>query len=155
GSIGDNVIDRDGSVENGDVAIGVFDSTGTKVLHNTIFVAGSYPNAIEYRFPGATGVLIANNLTNKAVAAREEATATVAGNYTAATATLFVDPTKGNLHLLSTASAAIDRGAPLSDVTDDWDGTPRAAGGLPDLGADEYIPGARPPSAPTNLRIIH
>ncbi len=155
GIIRNNFIYRDGSVEDGDVAIGVFDSPGTKVLHNTILVAGTYPNAIEYRFPGATGILIANNLTNKAITARDGSAATVSGNYTAATANMFVNPSAGNLHLLSTATAAIDRGIPLPDVTDDWDGTPRPAGGLPDIGADEYIPGAHPPSAPTNLRIIH
>jgi hypothetical protein len=155
GIIRNNFIYRDGTVENGDVAIGVFDSPNTKVLHNTILIAGTYPNAIEYRFPDTTGVLIANNLVNKAITAREGATASVTGNNTSATADMFVDPTTGNLHLLPTAAAAIDRASPLTDVTLDWDEQPRANGGAPDLGADELIrnPQQRP-ATPTGLRII-
>jgi len=154
GIIRNNFIYRDASVENGDVAIGVFDSPNTKVLHNTIYVNGSYPNAIEYRFPQASGILIANNLTNKLVAARDGATATVAGNYTSASLAMFVNPAAGDLHLLPTATAAIDHGSALPDVPVDWDGTPRSAAGPPDLGADEYVAGAQPPAQPKNLRII-
>lgn len=154
GIIRNNFIYRDASVEGGDVAIGVFDSPGTQVLHNTIYIGGSYANAIEYRFPQATGVVIANNLTNKAIAAREGATATMSGNVTTATLELFVDPKIGDMHLRPTAALAIDRGTALPEVTVDWDGSPRAAGGLPDLGADERVEGANPPSPPTNLRVV-
>jgi hypothetical protein len=142
GIIRNNFIYRDASVEDGDVAIGVFDSAQTKVLHNTIVVSGPYPNAIEYRFPQATGVLIANNLANRAITAREGATATVVGNYVEATPEMFVSPASGDLHLVSTATAAINRASPAPDarVEDDWNGTPRSAGGAPDVGADEYLP---------------
>jgi hypothetical protein len=133
----------------------VFDSPGTKVLNNSIVIAGgSYPNAIEYRFPDATGVLIANNLTNKAIAAREGATATVTNNITSATADMFADAAAGDLHLVAAATAAIDHGVAQPDVVDDWDGSPRD--GVPDIGADEFAPAAihRPPAPPKNLRII-
>src|SRR5205823_12285923 len=66
----------------GDVAIGVWNSAATQVLHNTIKINGNYPNAIEYRFTATTGVLIENNLTDAAIVSRDGATATVAGNVT-------------------------------------------------------------------------
>jgi hypothetical protein len=154
GIIRNNFIYRDDTVENGDVAIGVFDSPGTKVLHNTILVGGTYPNAIEYRFPKATDILIANNLINKAITAREGATATVTGNYTSATASMFVNAAEGNLHLVPTATAAIDRASVMPEITVDWDDQPRSAGGMPDLGADEFVAGAQRPATPKNVRII-
>jgi hypothetical protein len=154
GIIRNNFIYRDETVENGDVAIGVFDSPNTRVLHNTILIGGTYPNAIEYRFPDATGILIQHNLVNKAITAREGATASVVGNNTSATADMFVAPAEGNLHLVATASAAIDKATPLTDVTLDWDEQPRAAGGTPDLGADEFISAPQRPSTPKNVRII-
>jgi len=43
-----------------------------------------------------------------------------------------------DLHLTSTATAAIDRGASVSNVTDDFDGRPRPAGSAYDIGADEF-----------------
>ncbi len=155
GIIRNNFIYRDASVEGGDVAIGVMDSPGTKVLHNTIFInGGSYPNAIEYRFPDTTGVLIENNLTNKLIAARDGATGTVTNNYTTATIDMFTAPTSGDLHLLPTATAVIDHAIPLPDVPLDWDGTPRAMGGVPDIGADEYTGTTTRPSPPKNIRIV-
>jgi hypothetical protein len=157
GIVRNNFIYRDASVEDGDVAIAVFDSPGTKVLNNTVYIAGgTYPNAIEYRFPDATNVQIANNLTNKVIAARDGATATVAGNYTSATSDMFVSAATGDLHLVSTAAAAIDHGSALPDVPLDWDGTPRATGGgTPDIGADEFTADTgRPPATPKNLRIV-
>jgi hypothetical protein len=154
GIIRNNFIYRDATVD-GDVAIGVFDSPGTKVLNNTIYTAGTYGAAIEYRFPNTTGVVISNNLTNKAITARDGGTATVTGNSTTATLDMFVSPATGDMHLRPTAAAAIDHGSALADVTTDWDGAPRSSGGaVPDLGADEFIPGSSPPSAPTNLRIV-
>ncbi len=155
GIIRNNFIYRDASVEGGDVAIGVMDSPNTKVLHNTIFInGGSYPNAIEYRFADTTGVLIENNLTNKLIAARDGATGTVTNNYTTATIDMFAAPTSGDLHLLPTATAVIDHATPLPDAPLDWDGTPRATGGVPDIGADEYTCRTTRPSTPKNIRII-
>jgi hypothetical protein len=156
GIIRNNFIYRDASVENGDAAIVVSDSPGTKVLHNTIYIdGGSYPNAIEYRFTHSSGVLIANNLTNKPITARDGATGTVSGNYTTATLDMFVAPTTGDMHLKPTATAVIDKASALPDAPLDWDGTQRSAGGIPDIGADEYTGSSRRPSPPANLRIVH
>jgi hypothetical protein len=136
GIVRNNFIFRDASVQ-GDVAIGVFDSPETKVLHNSIYIAGSYPNAIEYRFPDAADVLIANNLTNRAIASREGASGRVVGNYTQATLGFFMNAPGGNMRLTSTATPAIDRATILTDVTTDWKGMARPSGAAADIGADE------------------
>jgi hypothetical protein len=131
----------------GDVAIGVFDSPGTKVVHNTILMSGQYPNAIEYRFANTTGVSIVNNLSDRGAQARDGATATLLGNVWTASSSWFVNPLAGDLHLQPGASQAIDRGVPTADAAEDWDGEARASGGVPDVGADERV--AAPPPAPS------
>ena len=70
----------------GDSAIYVADSPNTQVLHNSIFISGTYANPIEYRFAHTTGVVIANNVLDGNIAARDGATGSVSGNYTTATA---------------------------------------------------------------------
>jgi hypothetical protein len=142
GIVRNNFIYRDTSVH-GDVAIGVFDSPGTKVVHNSIYTAGTYRNAIEYRFPDTTGVLSANNLTNRAISSRDGASANVVGNYMQATLGMFVNAADGNMRLTASAAAAIDHAAPLTDVTTDWKGIARPVGAAADIGADEF-PGPSP-----------
>lgn len=144
GVIRNNMIART-SGAGGDVAIGVFDSPGTTVLHNTVWMGGAYPNAIEYRFPGTVAVLVASNLTDARITARHGAAATVIGNVLGARASDFVSAATGNLHLSPTATAAIDQVPARADVPLDWDGEPRAAGRAADVGADER--GAPPSSA--------
>lgn len=117
-----------------------------------VLVSRTYPSPIEYRFPHTSGVLIANNVLDGNIAARDGATATVTGNYTAASPSLFVNPASGDLHLTSMATALLDRIAtPLAAAGPDWDGQPRPAGAT-DIGADEA--GTPPLSAPNNLRIV-
>src|SRR4030095_10533215 len=152
GIIRNNFIVRTQSF-NGDAAINVDDSPDTQVLHNTILISGtSYPNAIEYRFPDTTGVSIVNNLVDAAIQSRDGATATLRNNITSATAAMFVAPALGDLHLLPSATAAIDMGVPVSDASTDWDGAPRPAGAAPDVGADELGAGV-PPSTPGNVAL--
>jgi hypothetical protein len=134
----------------GDAAILVADSPNTQVLHNSILISGTYSNAIEFRFPNASAVLIANNVTDAAIIARDGATGSVTGNYTTASAALFVDPAAGDLHLRSTAGVLRDQIAtPIPAAGPDWDGQIRPAGAT-DIGADEYV--ALGP--PRNLRIV-
>jgi hypothetical protein len=152
GIIRNNVIYRDANLPNGDVAIGVFDSPGTRVLHNTVFMPGPYPNAIEYRFPGAVGTVISNNLLTGAIRARDGATpASQSHNITNATADMFVNAAAGDLRLRAAATAAIDQALPSPDAAVDWSGTARPVGTAPDIGAFEFVPGA--PEAPRNLRV--
>jgi len=121
----------------GDVAIYVGNSPNTQVLNNTVFVSGSYASPIEYRFPGTTGVVIANNLLDGVVSARDGATGTETTNVTGAGAAFFVNTTAGDLHLTAAAVAAIDSGTTLPNVLEDWDGEARPQGAAYDVGADE------------------
>jgi hypothetical protein len=121
-----------------DAGISVWDSPGTEVLHNTVIQNGTYPNAIEYRFAGSSGVVIENNLTDGAIAQRDGASATLAGNLTTATPSFFVNASAADLHLVSTATAAIDKGVNVIDCLLDWDGQTRPIGPKRDIGADEF-----------------
>ena len=127
GLICSNFIHRHAGVR-GDSAISVWDSPGTRVLHNTSMQSGTYPDAIEYRFPGTTGTVIKNNLADGAVRQRDGATGDVAANLANATGALFVDLAGSDLHLKPTASVAIDQGVALAECGLDWDFQPRPFG---------------------------
>ena len=114
------------------------DSPNTQVLNNTVFVSGTYGTPIEYRFPGASGVQVTNNLTDGIVWARDGATGTEKNNLAGAGSATFINAAAGDLHLAATAGAAIDRGLTLANVTDDWDGELRPQGAGTDIGADEF-----------------
>jgi hypothetical protein len=122
-----------------DAGISLWDSPGTRVLHNTVIQNGTYPDAIEYRFPGTTGAVIQNNLTDGAIAARDDASASLAGNFGAATAEMFADAAAGDLHLSLFAVEAIDQGAPLPDCPTDAEGDARPPGAGRDVGAEELV----------------
>lgn len=80
GRISGNTITRRAGLGGVDVAISVADSPDTRVEGNTITMAGGYPNAIEYRFPRTTGVVITGNTVDAQIQARDGATATVSNN---------------------------------------------------------------------------
>jgi hypothetical protein len=152
GIVRNNFIYRDVA---GDSAVYVADSPGTQVLHNTILISRTYANPIEYRFPHTTGVVIANNVLDGNVMARDGATGSVSGNYTNASAALFVNPAAGDLHVRPTATVLLNQvPVPLPAAGLDWDGDPRQAGSA-DTGADEYsVGGSTLPIPPTNLRVV-
>jgi hypothetical protein len=139
GTICGNFIYRAAGVP-GDAGITVWDSPGTQVLHNTVVQSGTYPDAIDYRFPGSSGLSIKNNLLDGGVRQRDGASASLAANVTTAAPALFENPSIGDLHLRSTASVAIDQGVALAECGADWDGQPRPAGPARDIGADELVP---------------
>jgi chitodextrinase len=124
-----------------DVAIEADESPNTQIYNNTIFMQNTYPNAIEYRFPLSSGLIIRNNLTNKTILARDGATAMLSNNITNAASAWFVNVGQGDLHLANNTTAANNAGIAISGLTDDFDGNTRPQGGGIDVGADEYVSG--------------
>jgi hypothetical protein len=152
GIVRNNFIYRGPSVA-GDSAIMVADSPGTQVLHNSIFVSATYGNPIEYRFADTTGTVVANNVLDGRIIARDGAAGLVTGNHTSATASMFANPAAGDLHLVAGATSLLDKiGSPLPAAGVDWDGQPRPAGAT-DVGADERTASVTP-TVPQNLRIV-
>jgi len=137
-----------------DVAIEMTRAQGWLVAHNTIILlnpASGLTWGMEARYSESQGTF-AYNLTNMSIwNDRDGAQGTLVGNMTNAQTDWFVDAASGDLHLVATATAAIDQAATLADVADDFDGDARPIGPAPDVGADEY--GAPPPAAVTDLHV--
>ena len=110
----------------------------TKVFHNNVVSAAPPFSSIEWRFAN-TSAEITNNLASHTLRERDGATASLTGNLSSAPLSLFINGPNGDLHLVSTASLAIDQGVAIGSgmSTDDFDGGSRDA--TPDLGADEYL----------------
>ena len=104
-------------------------SPDSSVLHNTALTMGRYPNAIEVRFAGATGIAVRNNLLDAAIQPRDDANPDVSGHLLDAEPAWFADITAGDLHLNANATPAIDQVTRLADVPDDFDAQMRPAGG--------------------------
>jgi uncharacterized repeat protein (TIGR01451 family) len=120
-----------------DVGIGLENSSGTKVYNNTVFTE-NYINSIEYRFPGTQDGFIINNLTNQSITSRSGGSATVRNNMINAQASWFVNPTNGNLHLITPVPlSVVNQGETLSEVVNDFDCELRPQQGAYDIGADE------------------
>jgi hypothetical protein len=114
-------------------------SPNALVLHNTALTAGRYPNAVEVRYDGATGVEVRNNLLDAAIQPRDGALPSLSGNLENAVPGWFVDTAIGDLHLTALAAPAIDQVTRLAEALDDFDGLTRPAGALEaDIGADEF-----------------
>jgi hypothetical protein len=137
-----------------DAAIALIESPSTQVYNNSIFMENSFSWGIEYRFATTTGVLIANNLSNKPIMLRDGASGSVSKNVSNAAKAWFVDAAGGNLHLASAVSSVVDAGQAITGLTNDFDGHSRPVGAGIDIGADEFGSGAALPS-PTNLRIVN
>jgi len=122
-----------------DTGIGLEQSCATAILHNTVVsTAPPRSSSIEWRF-GNTTATVANNLVTHALLMRDEGKATLAGNVVNAPLTLFVDVSSGNLHLLPSATIAIDKAVALAvPLVSDIDA--EARGVAADVGADEYLP---------------
>lgn len=111
-------------------------SRGVRIDHNTVFVEGKTPWAIDVRF-STSDALVRNNLTNRRVFQRAGASVTLDGNVMSARAAWFVNPSTGDMHLTPAGRPAIDAGVLIPDLTDDFDRGPRPTGRAPDAGAFE------------------
>ena len=151
GIIKNNMITHDGSGASPDVGIDIQNSPNVEIYNNTIYMAGSYPNAIEYRFVPTTNTRILNNLTNKLIVSRDGGSATVTNNITSAQYSWFKNIATGDLHLASAVTSVVDKGQSVSGLTNDFDGETRV--GAVDIGADEYVTSSdtTPPAAPTGV----
>ncbi len=138
GVIRNNMIYHDSSEMFADVGIALESAPAAEVYNNTVYFENSYPNAIEYRFAATTGVLIANNLTNKAITQRDGASGTVSSNVTTAAGSWFVNTSTGDLHLSYAVTSVVDQGQAISGLTEDFDKDSRPRDSGFDIGADEY-----------------
>ena len=135
-----------------DNGISFWNACNAQALHNTIYTANPAAtfSAIEWRYSN-TRATITNNLANDTLRQRDGAVAVVNGNIENASAQWFVNPAVGDLHLLDTASAAIDKVTAPGAVPTDFDHEARPIGAASDIGADEYQPPA--PARVVNLRV--
>src|SRR6266550_2626853 len=134
-----------------DGSIIAWNSPGTQIDHNTVLLNSNEFYAVEFRFPTTTNATARNNLADAPVHLRDSATATQSGNLLTAVPGMFVNPSTGDLHLLASATNAIDKAATLGTVTNDFDGDLRPKGASSDVGADEFTTNA--PPRITNLRL--
>ena len=122
-----------------DCGICLWQSCGTRVLHNTVYSTDPLHtfSSIEWRFANTRADII-NNLVNVGMQERDGARANVSGNVTHTQAGWFVNAIAGDLHLVKTATSVINRVTSPADVTDDIDGACRPTGPTADVGAHEY-----------------
>ncbi|MEM7407360.1 MAG: right-handed parallel beta-helix repeat-containing protein [Pseudomonadota bacterium] len=135
GNVGGTIINNFVHVTR-DVGIGLENSPGTYVAHNTVF-AENYPNAIEYRFAGTQDVVLAHNLTNARLRQRNGGSASLVSNIDYATTNWFRKPSVGDLHLVTGIEVIRGQARPSADVTDDFDCEPRSESEGIDIGADQ------------------
>lgn len=140
------------SADGYDNGISLWNACEVKTYHNSVISTQPPFSSIEWRYSN-TSVHLVNNLVSHNLRPRDGATAVQAGNLTNAPLTLFVDGSGGDLHLLPTATSAIDQGVTLTAglCDDDIDGDARHIGAARDVGADEY--GIPAPAAVRDLRV--
>jgi hypothetical protein len=129
-----------------------WNSPGTQIDHNSVLLHGNEFYAVEFRFSNTTNGTARNNLADSGIHLRDNAAATTRSNLVTAVPEMFANPATADLHLLSSATNAIDRGLTLLSVTNDIDGDRRPRGASSDIGADEFTASA--PPRVSNLQLL-
>jgi hypothetical protein len=127
-----------------DGSIIAWNSPGTQIDHNSVLLNSNEFYAVEFRFSSATNGTARNILSDAPIHLRDGATATLSSNLVTAVPTMFANPTAADLHLVASATDAIDKAISLSTVTNDIDGDRRPRGARSDIGADEFTTNAPP-----------
>ena len=142
----------DSRIAQSDAPIIVWNSPGTKVLHNTVAAQGNTAKSIELRF-NSDGAEVRNNLVDAPITDRDNSNYVDAGNVSVEGTSMFRNPAIGDLHLTTKteALAATAHG----DAAYDFDGQLRK--GATDAGADEFAtePVPTPVPAPTPTTTPH
>jgi hypothetical protein len=126
-----------------DGSIIAWNSPGTQVDHNTVLLNSNVFYAVEFRFATTINGTARNNLADAPIHLRDAATAAQSGNLLNASPSMFANASAGDLHLIVSATNAIDKAA-SGIVTNDFDGDRRPRGGASDIGADEFTTNAAP-----------
>jgi hypothetical protein len=135
-----------------DGSIIAWNSPGTQVDHNSVLLNGNEFYAVEFRFSTTTNGTARNNLADAPIHLRDSATAALSGNLLTAVSGMFVNSTNADLHLLASATNAIDHAPALGSVTNDFDGDTRPRGASSDIGADEFV--VLTPPVITDFRLV-
>jgi hypothetical protein len=109
-----------------------------KILNNTIQDPASKLQRLLRTVFTNDGLIIANNLlSGPGIRNESEREITFLNNIIKDVSDDFIDPARGDLHLKSNATEAIDKGKPIAQAVEDIDRQPRDS--KPDIGADELI----------------
>jgi hypothetical protein len=100
-----------------DGSIIAWNSPGTQIDHNTVLLNSNAFYAVEFRFSTTTNGTARNNLADAQIHLRDSATAILSGNLLTAGSGMFVNPAVADLHLLASATNAIDKAPALLTVT--------------------------------------
>ena len=138
GIIRNNMIYHDGSPGMNDVGIALESADNVQVYNNTVLLLHDYWNAIEARFPAASGCLIVNNLVNHDITLRDGSSGELSHNVTNAQADWFASPATGDPVLAWNVGQVVDQGRAVEGLSEDFYGNPRPLGGGIDIGAFEY-----------------
>ncbi|MEO7426455.1 MAG: hypothetical protein ABI036_14800 [Fibrobacteria bacterium] len=125
-----------------DISIEVCNSTGSLIASNTIYSTNpGYTRTVCFS-NNRVNNLLKNNLVLGKLAVLSGYSPELAGNLSVSSVVTswFRDVSGGDLHLTSSASLAIDKAVPLSQIASDFDGGMRSSS--PDIGADEMGSGA-------------
>jgi parallel beta-helix repeat protein len=135
------------------IMVGFNGSTNSKVYNNTVYNNSFY--GIHIR-ASSSSAIVKNNITySNGTNIQNYAGSKTIQSKNLTTNPSFTNASEGNFTLRS-GSEAINAGTTLSQVSDDFKGTPRPQGGSFDIGAYEYGASqtASSLSAPTNLQLV-